>query len=99
MEDLNVLDPVQWPEEYAITFGDNQIKRLCSRFNFEKLKQKMVDAFRTAAAANIAHVNLNNYDDLAPLFNVINTLIVSTAECERSFSVMNDILTDIRNAL
>lgn len=101
MEELNILDPLRWPEEYEITFGDNTVKKLCSRFNFDaKLKQKSVDAFRMAAAANIDNgVNLNSYNDLAPLLNVINTLIISTAECERSFSVMNDILTQIRNAM
>ena len=37
--------------------------------------------------------------DLQPLKQAIDTLAVSTAECERSFSVMNDTLTPIRNSL
>jgi hypothetical protein len=31
--------------------------------------------------------------------NSVNTYVVSTAECERSFSIMNDILTAERNGL
>jgi len=36
---------------------------------------------------------------LQQLFNAINTYVISTAQCERSFSVMNNILTLTRNSL
>jgi len=36
---------------------------------------------------------------LQQLFNAIDTYVISTAECERSFSVMNDILTPTRNCM
>ena len=33
------------------------------------------------------------------LQKAVDTVIISTAECERCFSVMNDIVTPIRNSL
>ena len=38
-------------------------------------------------------------ESLQPLLKCSDTLIVSTAECERAFSSMNDTLTDSRNQL
>lgn len=103
LEELNIFDPKTWPEEPSITFGDEKIHKLCRKFNIEdKIKQKAVDAFRAAVydqTENDTEINFRNYADLAPLLSVINTLIISTAECERSFTVMNDILTPTRNAL
>ena len=37
--------------------------------------------------------------DLQPLKQATDTLAVSSAKCERSFSVMNDTVTPIRNSL
>lgn len=38
-------------------------------------------------------------EQLKPLMNSVNTIPCSTAECERCFSVMNLIITDLRSTL
>nr|XP_022906381.1 zinc finger protein 862-like [Onthophagus taurus] len=38
-------------------------------------------------------------DDLKPLLNVIASIPISTSECERNFSSMNEIVTPLRSSL
>jgi len=42
---------------------------------------------------------VNVPEKLAPLHRAVEYLVVSTAECERSFSAMNDISSDTRSSL
>jgi hypothetical protein len=42
---------------------------------------------------------LKSQNDLKPLLDIVDTLIISTAECESSFSSMNDVFTPTRNLL
>ena len=74
------------------------MRYLCHRLHIAD-ERKVTFAFReyrdtstTTSVDAIPH-------DLQPLKQAIDTLAVSTAECERSFSVMNDTLTPIRNSL
>jgi len=41
----------------------------------------------------------SNIFDLKPLLTAVNTVAISSCECERTFSAMNNILTPKRNAL
>lgn len=104
---LSIFDISTWPEpddDIDIRFGDQKIKALCNFFNINGNHQLCVDAFREAVHCDRPNIkkqyeHFRKFYGLQPLLNAIDTIVISTAECERSFSQMNDILTPIRNSL
>lgn len=94
--DICVLDPNKWPEEIPPNFGRNEIKSLCHRFHMTQDLNATVIAFEDY----IDNGGKKSVPvDLQPLLNCIKVIPCSSAECERGFSVMNCILTDIRSRL
>uniref|UniRef100_H2ZRS2 HAT C-terminal dimerisation domain-containing protein n=1 Tax=Latimeria chalumnae TaxID=7897 RepID=H2ZRS2_LATCH len=83
LADFSILDSSRWPSNPSIHYGEGQVKRLCRRFSLNT-KQK----------------NPNSEpEDLKPLMVCMQTFPCSTAECERGFSLMNNIATDKRAVL
>jgi hypothetical protein len=94
LNDLQVFfSPDNWPEEFDILFGENAIQNICTYF---KLKvNSAINGFREYKE----NLGQSVPKPLEPVLKASETLIVSTAECERAFSAMNDILSDNRNRL
>lgn len=94
MDSMKVLDPGSWPEEELdIQYGDAEVLCLCDVLKVEG--RETVQAFREYKDIKAAHTPVA----LEPLLKAVKTIAVSTSECERAFSTMNDILTAKRNAL
>ena len=90
---LAVLNPHNWPNEIELNFGQDEVRLLCSRFRIQYSKVRdAFDYFKDDGGRRIP-------DNLKPLINSVNTIPVSTAECERGFSAMNVILSDLRSSL
>lgn len=89
IKDLSILDQSKWPSNPSIRHGEEQVKRLCKRFNLctDQALNGMRDLLEEP----------NN--GLKPLINCMKTIPVSTAECERNFSLMTNINTDKRAVL
>lgn len=91
---LNVLDMKKWPSAPGIRYGENEIRLLCQQFHFKSQDvDEAVMGMREFIETRVKPAALNT------LFACIDTLPVSTAECERGFSQMNLICTDQRNSL
>lgn len=93
MTDMRVLQPDTWPVEMDIQHGDAEIGRLSEVFRVNK--RESIQGFREYKE-NRASMTPKA---LMPLLKATKTIAVSTNECERAFSSMNDILTAKRNAL
>jgi hAT family C-terminal dimerisation region len=90
---LAVLNPHNWPNEIELNFGQDEVRLLCSRFRIQYSKVKdAFDDFKDDGGRR-------SPDNLKPLINSVNTIPVSTADCERGFSAMNVILSDLRSSL
>jgi len=70
------------------------ISRLSRRFGINE--RGAVDGFRDYF---LSKSNQPPPSKLKPFCQAVDSLVVSTAECERSFSVMNDIASDVRSSL
>jgi hypothetical protein len=91
---LNIILPNQWPDAVSPEYGENELKLLCDKFSMEynaPLKNDYRD-FKNSKGSVTGH-NLNRF------INVIESLPVSTAECERGFSRMNIICTPLRSSI
>lgn len=93
LSDIKVLQSDSWPASLDIQYGDAAVRRLCQRFRVGERESvlgfreyKDLKASKTPAA-------------LKPLLKAVHTIAVSTSECERAFSSMNDTLIDKRNSL
>jgi hypothetical protein len=98
----------------SIRYGEKEIKRLCARLRLNAdealngmrecidryiLLQQQHQLVSDGPSAVKATFAASDISDLQPLVTCINTLPVSTAECERNFSSMNLICTSQRNSL
>lgn len=92
MKDITVLDKSTWPVDIDIRYGEEEVKRLCKRFMLNK---------NNAISGLRVYIDEDKYpQDVFPeLNNCIKTFPCSTAECERGFSVLNLICTDLRSTL
>ncbi|VVC36596.1 Hypothetical protein CINCED_3A004881 [Cinara cedri] len=85
LQDMQIMDTIEWPVDYNINYGKDKINRLCKRFQLNKndaingLRKKIDDQ-------NISFKNV-----MPELYNFINTFPCSTAEYERGFNLMNNI--------
>jgi len=96
LSQTSLLDPTFWPSDYDSIpkFGEQEIFDLSSRFSIDAITS--VRGFKLFKAVG-GRGELN--DMLLHLKNAVDCLPVSTAECERAFSVMNTIVTAKRNRL
>jgi len=76
-----------------IRFGEKEVRRLCQRFNLDP--REAVEGMRDFVTDKPAQIP----DGLKKLHACLKTLPCSTAECERGFSLMNIISTDLRFAM
>lgn len=92
-EQLNVLKPETWPTPVPVLFGELELRQLCNplRVNHSTVKQDFRD-FKENETMPLR-------GGLVKLKQVADTLAVSTAECERGFSLMNTIISPVRNQL
>jgi len=104
--DIDVLDINKWPSNPSIRYGDKEIKHLCGRLrlNFDQVVSGMRECIERYQQQKTdksvkSTISASDKSDLQPLISCINTLPVSTAECERNFSLMNLIYSSERNSL
>ena len=74
-------------------FGREEILSLCERYNFEA--SEVLAGFNEFLISN-GRITLAS---LKPLLDILYTVPISTAECERGFSQMNLISSDLRSSL
>uniref|UniRef100_A0A6Q2XAX7 HAT C-terminal dimerisation domain-containing protein n=1 Tax=Esox lucius TaxID=8010 RepID=A0A6Q2XAX7_ESOLU len=92
LHDLSILDISNWPSTPGIRHGETQVKRLCRRFNI--CEEQAVNGMRDF----LEHPD-SEPESLKPLIRCMQTIPCSTAECERGFSLMNNVCTDKRSTL
>jgi len=96
LEDFQIFDKKLWPSEVEIRFGEKEIQRICDRFCINKVKT--LKGMRIYIDDNDNN-DITLIEELNDINILIKTLPCSTAECERGFSVMNNICTDLRSRL
>ncbi|KAF3844349.1 hypothetical protein F7725_007512 [Dissostichus mawsoni] len=92
LHDLSVLDTGNWPSTPGIRHGEAQVKRLCRRFNLGE--EQAVNGMRDF----LEHPD-SEPESLKPLIQCMKTIPCRLLECERGFSLMNNICTDKRSTL
>lgn len=93
LDEVKVIDPINWPDEFDVTYGDDAVGSLAERLNIEK--RSTIRAFREFKDTGGKQISTG----MQPLVIALKTIPVSTAECERGFSEMNLLATPIRNSL
>lgn len=95
---ISVLEPKNWPKsndgEVEIQYGDKEIRHLCTQFHLNDVQ--IIRGFRFYKMSGGKE---EIPDELKPLLNVIASIPISTSECERNFSSMNEIVTPLRSSL
>ncbi|KAF0746987.1 E3 SUMO-protein ligase KIAA1586-like, partial [Aphis craccivora] len=92
IQDIQILDKKTWPADVNIRFGEEEVKRLCNRFLINQ--EKTIRGLRI-----FIDEETDKIEELNEINNLIKTIPCSTAECERGFSLMNIICTDIHSRL
>ena len=90
---VNVLDTKTWPSPLPLMYGECEIRELCTllKIGFSGVKQSYRD-FKENASVPM-HMSL------LELKNAVETIAVSSAECERGFSEMNAVVISMRSQL
>jgi len=79
IQDMQIMDITNWPENIDIRFGETEVKRLCKRFMLNQ--ENAINGIR-----QLIHDPKVLPKDIMPEFdNFYKTFPVSTAECERGF--------------
>ncbi|CAI6374561.1 unnamed protein product [Macrosiphum euphorbiae] len=93
IKELDVLNSNNWPDNVDILYEDDCVRRLVTRFHLDE--KSTIRGFRefkdTKDSSQINHLH--------PLLTAVRTIAISSSECERTFSVMSNIVTSKRNAL
>lgn len=97
LEDFQIFDKKLWPSEVDIRFGEKEIQRICNRFCINEVKS--LKGMRIYVDENDKVDDINLIEELKDINILIKTFPCSTAECERGFSLMNNICTDLRSRL
>ncbi|KAL4123382.1 hypothetical protein QTP88_015578 [Uroleucon formosanum] len=92
LADLNVFDSNAWPDNVNIQYGDDSIRRLSQKFQVDEISA--VRGFR-----ELKNTRDEIIADLKILTSAIKTIAISSSECERAFSSMNEIVSPKRNTL
>ena len=93
LDQLCVLYPIYWSQNLELNYSEEEIRSLCHRFGFPR--SSTVSAFHDYVDNQGRKVP----DDLLPLLRCCSCIPVSSAECERGFSLMNIVCTSVRNRL
>lgn len=93
LSQIELLNRNSWPIDYEeqSDFGELKIKALAVKLRVNV--ESSLDGFKFLKAG------LDNVEQLLPLSNALACIPISTADCERGFSCMNNILTPKRNRL
>jgi len=88
-----VLNPLALPADMSPEYGECEVKFLANKFGmaFQHVKHAFRE-YRDSYGASTPSAMLG-------LLNCVNTIPVSTAECERGFSKMNVICSSLRSRL
>lgn len=99
---INVLDPSQWPDDCPLMYGQEDVAFLCDLFHLNgsetTIKRSLceyIDIIRERGFTCTTPVP----EALSPLQNAVNTIVISSADCERGFSQMNVLATPVRSSL
>lgn len=92
VKDSSILETSEWPHSPDVRYGEKEVRRLSLRFGLD---------------AQEAVLGMRDFIDdrntippgLKKLYLCLKTLPCSTAECERGFSLMNIIATELRSVL
>lgn len=93
--EMDILDPKKWPSGVLSPWpvGESKLKSLCKRFGLADYRDYLLE-FRDF---------IDNPESMPRLIckiqAILNTLPVSTADCERGFSTMNILCSNLRNTL
>jgi len=90
---VSILDANTWPSDLPPEYGETELRSLCIRFAL-KFGETKTD-YRQYKNSQGQHMPVG----LKRLLNSINTLPISTAECERGFSKMNILCSPLRSRL
>lgn len=91
-DNITCLDPSSWPSILPPTYGEDALRILSEFFqmNFGTLRNEYRDFKENSTCVG---------EVLSKLIRSVNSVAVSTAECERGFGGMNDICTSTRTRL
>ncbi|XP_028592483.2 peroxisome biogenesis factor 2 isoform X1 [Podarcis muralis] len=92
-ECAKVLDSKYWPENPGkqLTFGETEIRKLAQKFCLNE--KETILGFHEYLEENEVP------DKLLPLMHALNTIAISSTECERGLSQMNLTVTSSRSSL
>ncbi|XP_050066439.1 uncharacterized protein LOC126555582 isoform X3 [Aphis gossypii] len=93
LKDMEVLEPKSWLDNCDIQFGDKNIRRLTAIFQVDE--RSTIQGFREYKDTRV----ISSISPLNPLLVAIKTIAISSSECERTFSAMNNTVTFKRNKL
>ena len=90
---IDALNPASFPDDLSPEYCESEIRLLCTKFGiaFRDLKFAFRE-YRDSRGNAIAPC-------VRVLLNCVNTIPVSTAECERGFSKMNVVCSSLRTRL
>jgi len=90
---IDALNPASFPDDLSPEYGESEVRLLCTKFGvaFRDLKFAFRE-YRDSRGKAIAPC-------VRVLLNCVNTIPVSTAECERDFSKMNVVCSSLRTRL
>ena len=110
---LSVFDPQNMPEEFVL-YGEDEIELLGDHFGgaddllteWIQFRELMKSSYQSCTLAQLAE-NLykgkppvaESFPKVAKLISIAVMIPVSTADCERGFSAMNSIKTELRNRM
>ena len=88
------MEVSEWPPFPSVRYGEKEVCRLCRRFGLDATEAVEVEGMRDFVEDRTAFPA-----KLTKLKKCLMTLPCSTAECERGFSLMNIVSTDLRSTL
>lgn len=96
LNNIRVLQPSSWPDVCGVRYAEKEVQELCSFFKLDNGRQ--VQRGMREYIDMVTHKTDDEMmppapEDLKPLLQAVNTLVISTAECERGFSQMNILTT------
>lgn len=97
LANIKTLQPSNWPEECGVRYAETEVLELCTFFKLvsREAQRGMREYIDTVKATG---EKSKPPKELKPLLRAVNTLVVSTTECERGFSQMN-IISGMRATL
>jgi hypothetical protein len=95
MKEIDILDSKKWPYDIVSPWleGEENLRKMCDRFllSYPNVREGFRDYIDNSGE--------NIPENLKPVFVCVDTLPVSTSDCERGFSTMNLVMTTLRNSL